>query len=901
MSVQINSEGKVQVDHHAPSQPVDATGGHAQQDLRVRDQTNAADTETETETAETETTTAATETTTGATETTTEAQTTTKAKAISTETVCNQYVTGVAVDVNSASYVVQWCQNNVITTCVSSCATSMCNAIGTTNDAGTINAELRTYSNANSNCITTETGTVTQNPCNGYALAVDDNIANYVLRWCKNAAVSAACVSACMGDTCASLGGKTDLDDVTAQLETYAHAHKDCVTSSLLMEQRNAVNKGLTKEQDCAGPPGCDSQCNWPQNAWQQGLPGQAVSGVGLATLPNMTWLRHFHSGEQGYHGQGGGWQNGVGGPTPGYGRCWWTGDPHFQPFDGSNCYSTNGYNNVLPGGFYTVFQTLDSPQSILVQNKHCSYNENYQGNYKTGGTCLTGTYPEPNAPATTRGTAISGAFIQNNILIIYTNAQEFVGYPGMTFRDDYVVMWNGAPTQSNLSPSRTGNLIEVIYADSSVYACAPNCSNAVFKLHFGMWGGRWGWGNFQAPGPWQGSTQWAANVEIELAARPNVSLNGICGNWDGDIRNEPGESVYSGGQYGDKNGNQNGNGVYNIINGKTGNGTNPGFSGTLTADGYAVMKIPASQYNYAGGNTVGPLDYNADLQKFDWNDQRNLFRKGSFAGNVCPTDPTSGATICVPSPNSQTMVFASNVTMQGLTWPLVNQATGESITATETEVATSSSGNMIYLTGNTTSSVIFGTIPQYFTICTVSAYTAAGGNRIVQADDPTMALDNGTEVGENHWVHGHYGGSKGVVLFGNRWVTSRGTSGPAPDIATSTCFNQNFNGFASQWVIMCTSNAKSADTGKFHVMGFDTNANIQLLTTSTEGDPNDGLGGGVRLNIGALYNYTGGNSNWALFELRVWNGTLSRADMNTSMLYMKAKLSSALGTKCQK
>jgi hypothetical protein len=163
----------------------------------------------------------------------------------------------------------------------------------------------------------------------------------------------------------------------------------------------------------------------------------------------------------------------------------------------------------------------------------------------------------------------------------------------------------------------------------------------------------------------------------------------------------------------------------------------------------------------------------------------------------------------------------------------------GRNVTSTGTIVSGKASGNgaaaaISYIQGNTASTLSWptGSIPSIFTICTISRYNNGTNGRVVQS---TNTLN---------WLHGHWGGQRGVAHY-NSWMTT----------SSNTANLQN-------WLVMCGKNNA-------------TNPNNILADSVAVGTAAGGAGNG-QLCINVPYE----QSDWQFSYAIIWDQTLTDAEM---------------------
>jgi hypothetical protein len=147
--------------------------------------------------------------------------------------------------------------------------------------------------------------------------------------------------------------------------------------------------------------------------------------------------------------------------------------------------------------------------------------------------------------------------------------------------------------------------------------------------------------------------------------------------------------------------------------------------------------------------------------------------------------------------------------------------------------------GNITYISGDTSSSIIFpaGSIPSTFTILSLTRYTGGSRQRILQSE--TL-----------NFIHGHWSGVKGVCFYGNDygWVSTANSIGNIDD-----------------W-LCCIGKNSGNIPGNILFEGIENG-------TKTGGSGNSSL----RLNAGA---YPAETSDWALSCIMIWDQALTDQEM---------------------
>jgi len=415
--------------------------------------------------------------------------------------------------------------------------------------------------------------------------------------------------------------------------------------------------------------------------------------------------------------------------------------------------------------------------------------------------------------------------------------------------------------------------------------------------------------------------------------------MSGLCGNWNGDVRDEPGDASYGyvGGDTVDSGENMkppekyaySGSGVspgilvpqggataYDIVQyGPQGTPSVRGSTAT-NADGSAIIlggnidrgiyqpvtAEVATSYNADGSvassqTQTQVLDFFADNKKFGWSDPRNLFRQGAPGPSVCWPLPGSSQSTCIVQDNSLTMWYRA----VGSTFTQENDAAKVSNSAAPSAQLSGTSINFIrpgvenaaFLSGGPSSTVSFGALPNIFTVCAATSFQGPNKGRILQADNGVTGK----------WMFGHDGGIPGIVNFNDQWLVSMAEINQQ----TSSLIGIKTPPALQGWLLMCSTND---NTMMIDNIGFgnnggsiwtlDQNCNFQNLWIGKQAMYSiAGTGGSnVKLNIGATVSEAGANSDWGLFELMVYNRRLSDNEMQTNLKYLQGKLVAALGLK---
>ena len=159
---------------------------------------------------------------------------------------------------------------------------------------------------------------------------------------------------------------------------------------------------------------------------------------------------------------------------------------------------------------------------------------------------------------------------------------------------------------------------------------------------------------------------------------------------------------------------------------------------------------------------------------------------------------------------------------------------------------------NIISISGDTSTGITWpvGSIPNTFTICTISRYTGGSYQRIFTS----------TDTGQINFLHGHHGGNRGVCYY-NGWLTSLDSKGNLND-----------------WLIFCGKN--NANT-----------PNNILIDGLPRGAFNGGTGNSsARLSINANE-----PSNWSMSYVIIWNTTLTDVEMASVSTMLRTYLNDGI------
>ena len=193
---------------------------------------------------------------------------------------------------------------------------------------------------------------------------------------------------------------------------------------------------------------------------------------------------------------------------------------------------------------------------------------------------------------------------------------------------------------------------------------------------------------------------------------------------------------------------------------------------------------------------------------------------------------------------------YAGNVSNDNILLDLLNRSQRNAvITGNITKNIGSGNGavgNIASILGSTNTTIEFpnNSIPDKFTICSITRYTnsTANNKRILTAKNASLS---------NDWIHGHSSGKKGVVYYNNEFKTNN-----TPDIKLS--------GELTDWVITCAKNDDSVPN------------NIYINGIPSGVKP--GGKGGLNLSINKIDNSNIINemSDFALSYVIIWDSCLS-------------------------
>jgi len=166
----------------------------------------------------------------------------------------------------------------------------------------------------------------------------------------------------------------------------------------------------------------------------------------------------------------------------------------------------------------------------------------------------------------------------------------------------------------------------------------------------------------------------------------------------------------------------------------------------------------------------------------------------------------------------------------------------GETVTS-GTSSGNGATCNISYVSGTTATSAAWpsGSLPNNFTICTISRYTGGANGRIFNSTS-----------GDYNWLHGHWNGNRAVCYY-TAWMTEP--------------YNTNS---LYDWLNCCGKNNSTAP-------------NNILMNTVPVGNNNNGSGYGAPSQLGVNVNEY---SDWALSYIIIWDQVLLKDELiNISMM----------------
>lgn len=178
------------------------------------------------------------------------------------------------------------------------------------------------------------------------------------------------------------------------------------------------------------------------------------------------------------------------------------------------------------------------------------------------------------------------------------------------------------------------------------------------------------------------------------------------------------------------------------------------------------------------------------------------------------------------------------------------------------------------FLRGTTADQLRFAenSIPQSFTICSVTRYASEGGvqQRVLTADSLT-------------WWHGHYLGNRGVASYSSKKRFD--ANGNEIAAAVKNTLEENV-GISSNWMVMCSKNGGVTKTNVL------VDGVARGESTRSDGDPNEWPGATAQAKIDNMERdrnrnlcincFQGQESDWDLAQLLIWDMHLTDSEMQT-------------------
>ena len=126
-------------------------------------------------------------------------------------------------------------------------------------------------------------------------------------------------------------------------------------------------------------------------------------------------------------------------------------------------------------------------------------------------------------------------------------------------------------------------------------------------------------------------------------------------------------------------------------------------------------------------------------------------------------------------------------------------------------------SNEISYMTGNSNARIHWpsSSVPSSFTICSVTRYTGAARERILQ----------GRPSSTSNWIHGHWAGWPGTALYSTSSSSSQGT----PPLG-SQLSGYNIVSDPTHWVVTCGRNDRILANGISTATGMSGGGNIGNL-----------------------------------------------------------------------
>ncbi len=157
----------------------------------------------------------------------------------------------------------------------------------------------------------------------------------------------------------------------------------------------------------------------------------------------------------------------------------------------------------------------------------------------------------------------------------------------------------------------------------------------------------------------------------------------------------------------------------------------------------------------------------------------------------------------------------------------------------------------MEYIQGGEQDGIQFplGTLPNSFTLCTVSRMTVAGKGTVIDA------------VGNEKWFHGHMDGFAGVSYYGNGTYVSAVTRNLIP---------------ITEWIAMCGQNKQGNSV-------FNVNGRLVHKIAGGAGNKRLSINDGFGRSLGI-------KSSWAVSEIIIWDRFLSATEIHSVVSHLSSQ-----------
>lgn len=155
------------------------------------------------------------------------------------------------------------------------------------------------------------------------------------------------------------------------------------------------------------------------------------------------------------------------------------------------------------------------------------------------------------------------------------------------------------------------------------------------------------------------------------------------------------------------------------------------------------------------------------------------------------------------------------------------------------------------YIKGDTNTTISWpsGSIPEKFTICSITRYSGwSNKNRILTSSS-------------GNWLHGHWYNRRGMVYY-EGWKTNYG--------------NSNIGGSGMDWLVMCGKNGLNTDNLYYNKKENNILGNSNPIGTDYGG------AGGTPYNLSINKCPWGEKSDWALSYVIIWDKVLTDNEMMT-------------------